>query len=230
MKNNLFIAEKFYSIQGEGQTMGIPAVFIRLSGCNILCQSENWVCDTIEVWRKGVKTPFEDVLTQEMRDALSWGAHLIFTGGEPLLHQEAIFNFITWLAQENDLVPKIEIETNGTIMPCDDLLVVVDYWNVSPKLTNSGVTFKDRYNDAALETLSEQVGSIFKFVVSDDKDLHEIFENYDVPRGKIWLMPAGSSRDELKVNRKLAAMMAIKSHVRFSDRLHIGIWNQKTGV
>ena len=58
--NHLLVSEVFYSLQGEGSTMGIPAVFLRLSGCNLLCDGA-WRCDTIEVWQKGHKTEFEDV-------------------------------------------------------------------------------------------------------------------------------------------------------------------------
>ena len=50
--NYVSVAEQFLSIQGEGKTMGVPAVFLRTQYCNLLCC---W-CDTIEVWRKGVES------------------------------------------------------------------------------------------------------------------------------------------------------------------------------
>jgi organic radical activating enzyme len=93
---NLIVSEKFYSLQGEGQTMGIPAIFVRLAGCNLLCKSDHWVCDSIEVWRKGDKTPFEEVLSAKDVDRLMNGAHLIFTGGEPMLHQKKILEYLNW--------------------------------------------------------------------------------------------------------------------------------------
>ena len=72
------VSEVFYSIQGEGQTMGVPAVFLRLGGCNILCQSKNWVCDTIEVWRKSKSTAFEDILSDEyIKRIVEDKAHLL---------------------------------------------------------------------------------------------------------------------------------------------------------
>ena len=61
----LSISEVFYSIQGEGVTMGIPAVFLRLGGCNLLCKSDKWVCDTIEVWQKSKAIEFEDILPED---------------------------------------------------------------------------------------------------------------------------------------------------------------------
>ena len=63
--SNLVVSEKFYSIQGEGISTGVPAVFLRLAGCNILCKGKGWICDSIEVWKKGVKTEFKDVLSTE---------------------------------------------------------------------------------------------------------------------------------------------------------------------
>ncbi|MEY4571373.1 MAG: Cellulophaga phage phiSM, partial [Bacteroidota bacterium] len=75
------VSEVFYSIQGEGQTMGVPAVFLRLGGCNILCQSKHWVCDTIEVWRKSKSTAFDEILSEEFtKRIIEDGAHLIITG------------------------------------------------------------------------------------------------------------------------------------------------------
>ena len=64
---NLIVSEYFYSIQGEGKTMGVPSVFIRLTACNLMCggrgtekdfklhNGATWRCDSIEVWRKGKK-------------------------------------------------------------------------------------------------------------------------------------------------------------------------------
>ena len=83
----LIVAETFYSIQGEGQTMGKPSVFLRLGGCNLLCKSEDWVCDSIEVWQKGKAVLFSEVLQEDYIKRLREGAHLIITGGEPLIHK-----------------------------------------------------------------------------------------------------------------------------------------------
>mgnify|MGYP001381990436 CR=1 FL=1 len=93
------VSESFFSIQGEGITVGVPAVFLRLQGCNLDCGSKggNWVCDTEAVWKKGRKHTindyFEDFINQ-YHQAFNIGAHLILTGGEPLLQQEAICEFI----------------------------------------------------------------------------------------------------------------------------------------
>jgi len=63
---NIRISEHFYSLQGEGKTMGVPAIFVRLQACNLLCggygtqkdgklhDGATWRCDTLDVWTKGI--------------------------------------------------------------------------------------------------------------------------------------------------------------------------------
>jgi len=233
MKKGLIVAEKFYSMQGEGQTMGIPAVFLRLAGCNILCKGAGWICDTIEVWKKGTLHPFEEILNEYEVKRLRSGAHLVITGGEPLLQQEAIIQFIHIFYAWHAFIPTIEIETNGTIVPLKELNDFVKYWNVSPKLSSSGVPFQERYNDIAISTLNGQGSkTIFKFVISHPKDVKELMNDFisEIGIEKIMLMPAGSSRKELELTREMVATQAAYHGVRYCDRLHIVIWNQKTGV
>lgn len=228
---NLVVSEKFYSIQGEGQTMGVPSIFLRLSGCNILCKSEHWVCDSIEVWKKGTKTAFKDVFTSNDIERLRLGAHLVITGGEPLLHQKKVQEFITWFIEEY-FIPIIEIETNGTITPNSYLQNVIKYWNCSPKLQNSGVAVKKRINLEAIRTINAQENSIFKFVINKDIDLCDIIDDYgsEIDREKIVLMPAGESREQLEKTRSLVVECCLAYNFRYSERLHIVIWNKKTGV
>ena len=231
MKNNLYISEKFYSIQGEGKTTGVPAIFVRLSGCNLLCQSSNWVCDSIEVWQKGTSTEFEDVLSGEEIEILKQGAHLVITGGEPMLHQVKILNFLNWLKEYHKCRPFVEIETNGTFIPVKGLDKRVDQWNVSPKLENSGEAFGKRYEKDALVFLNKLPTSCFKFVVDSEDDIKEIFGNYGfLSKNKVILMPAGDSQELLEKVRPLVIELCKKYVLRFTDRLHITAWNKKTGV
>lgn len=230
--SKLVISEKFYSLQGEGQTMGVPSIFVRLAGCNILCQSASWVCDTIEVWRKGISTSFEDVLTEEDLHRLKEGVHLIFTGGEPLLHQKAIFNYLEWLNDIHDIQPVVEVETNGTIMPSFDLCSVVDYWNCSPKLENSGEPYERRVKPLVIQLLNKQKNTIFKFVISEKENFISLLQDYGdfLSMKKVCLMPAGESQEKLNETRQMVAKLCINQGLRYSERLHIVIWNQKTGV
>ena len=232
MKDNLIISEKFYSIQGEGQTMGIPSIFVRLAGCNILCQSESWVCDSIEVWKKGTKTSFDKVFTDEEVKRLKEGVHLIFTGGEPLLHQKKIILFLTWFLTEYDFKPIIEVETNGTIFPDTDMIEAVDYWNCSPKLANSGESYERRVKPLVIREIDKQISPIFKFVIEKKEDFLDILQDYgdSLTMKNVCLMPAGDNQEKLEITRKIVAELCIEQGLRYSERLHIVIWNQKTGV
>lgn len=232
MKDSLVISEKFYSIQGEGATMGIPSVFIRLAGCNLLCKSDSWVCDSIEVWQKGIKTKFEDVLDNDQYYAILDGAHLIFTGGEPLLHQKKIVDFVNWFIANHKFRPFIEVETNGTIVPSKQMCEIVSQWNCSPKLQNSGEPFVRRVVIPALRELNNQDSTIFKFVVSSEGDIFDILADYgdDIDHSKIVLMPAGETQEKLNITRPIVIEQCLKTGFKYSDRLHIVIWNQKTGV
>jgi len=235
-KLKLPVSEVFYSIQGEGQTMGIPAVFLRLGGCNILCQSESWICDTIEVWRKSKALPFEEVLGEEYEKLLlNHKVHLVVTGGEPLIHQKIIVEFLKYFHQKHKKYPIIEVETNGTIIPNEDMLGWVDYWNVSPKLSNAGAqnTKEVRINPKALSSFQSKFSNtIFKFVIEKESDFDEVIDDYGhhISMDQVVLMPAGSSQEELLRTRLLVAELCRKHQIRYSERLHVVIWNQKTGV
>ena len=73
------IAECFYSIQGEGVTVGHPAVFIRLQGCSVGCQ---W-CDTKYSWdpESGRDVALDDLIDEASGFSCR---HAVITGGEPL--------------------------------------------------------------------------------------------------------------------------------------------------
>ena len=231
MKNFLYISESFYSIQGEGQTMGVPAIFLRLTGCNLLCKSKSWICDSIEVWQKGFKTDFEHVLSSEWVERLEQGAHLIFTGGEPMLHQKSIINFLKWFKEEHDFKPIIEIETNGTKEIDEDLLSQIDFVNCSPKLSNSGEVYNRRFNETSLTQISKHPGTIFKFVINKKKDIEEILIDFNcINMNKVVLMPAGEDVKKLKKVRLMVIDQCLKMGWRYSDRLQVVIWNKATGV
>lgn len=241
MSNKLAVSEQFYSIQGEGKTMGVRAVFLRLAGCNLMCggmgtqfdgelhNGAKWRCDSIEVWMKGKQKEFEDVLEKELIDELRHGAHLVITGGEPLMQQAGIINFIYYLINERKINPFIEIETNGTILPNENLLKLISQWNVSPKLLSSGNEKQIAIKDDVLSLLS-RFNTQFKFVVDSEEDLNEILELKDIPNSKVWLMPAGENETLLKQKAEQVAEICKQHKFNYSHRLHITLWNQKTGV
>jgi 7-carboxy-7-deazaguanine synthase len=237
----LAVSEVFYSIQGEGITSGYPSVFVRLGGCNLMCggmgtqndgklYNATWRCDTIEVWMKSQSKEVQDILDEECINALKNNSHLIITGGEPLMQQEAIIHFIQYI---DNLIPNtfIEIETNGTIEPCSYLQERINQWNCSPKLSNSGNSKYVYFNQKTIETLN-QLNTQFKFVLSNIEDWEEIKNTYliHINKDKIWLMPSGENQELLNESKQIVAELSKSNFIKFTNRLHIEIWNKKTGV
>ena len=243
MKNKLAISEVFYSIQGEGATMGKPSVFVRLGGCNLMCggmgtqfdgelhNGATWRCDTVEVWMRAKAKPYSEILPDDCLNAIMNDAHLIITGGEPTMQQERVVEFIRYIRELVNPNVFVEIETNGTIAPSEELINEVQLFNVSPKLSNSGNDKSQTLNPKAIGVFNN-TNSIFKFVVSNEKDYNEIMEDYSelVDRDKVYLMPAGESQELLNQTKRYVAELCITEHFNFCTRLHIEIWDQKTGV
>lgn len=250
LTKKLQVSEFFYSLQGEGRSMGMPSVFIRLTGCNLLCggmktdkdkklhDGATWRCDTIEVWKKGKAYTYEELINKMVEEIdfinkLEQGSHLIFTGGEPLLQQEDIIGFLLYLRRHFILMPCVEIETNGTIMPMFELNVKVSYWNVSPKLLSSGMPSKRTTFADIIQVFNALPTTIFKYVITsleDVKHIDELVANGFMIKTKVWLMPAASNRDELYLRNEHVAAYALSKGYNFCTRLQIEIWNQTTGV
>lgn len=231
----LRVSEHFYSIQGEGPTVGVPAVFLRLQGCNLNCGAKggDWTCDTETVWRKGTKfktMEFFENFYGLYEEAFKQGAHLVITGGEPLLQQSAILSLIEQFSKK----PTIEIETNGTIKPLEALAQWINQWNISPKLENSGETVEKRFNDDSLRWFSDQPNAMFKFVVSSEDDMTEIESHYpflnQLSIRQKYIMPAADNRSDLHMRYESIIEMAKRKGFSLSQRFHIEMWDQTTGV
>ena len=229
-ESNLIISEVFYSIQGEGQTMGSPAVFLRLTGCNLFCRGDKWVCDTVEKWRKGKTVPFNSIISPYYIRKMKNGAHLVITGGEPMLQQQAISRYLKWFEDKHGFLPIVEIETNGTIKPLKHLLNYVHFWNVSPKLSITGGESYKRFNKTALAMFSMLKGQVvFKFVISRKEDAVEVFKDFTdiIGRKKIVFMPSGDNRKELNRQRGNVIRYCLSYGVRYCDRLQVVAWDKE---
>lgn len=233
--NRLRVSEHFYSIQGEGPTVGVPAIFVRLQGCNLNCGQGrgDWVCDTIDVWKNGTAhaiNDWHDYFLKEYQQPLSLGAHIIITGGEPLLQQAALIDWLSTFKNQ----PFIEVETNGTIIPQLELSRFINQWNVSPKLSNSGELMSRRSNHDALQWFLANDCSIFKFVISSDKDIDEIKTLCSIihtwPMRRKYLMPAADSKIKLETIYPSIIEMCKTHGFSLSQRFHLSIWDQTTGV
>lgn len=111
------VNEIFYSLQGEGHYTGTPAVFVRMSGCNLRCS----FCDTIH-------SPYENMTEEQIVSQVCQypATHVVITGGEPTLQLTASLTSMLHKAGKY-----IQIETNGTTpLPdgCD-----IDWVTCSPK-------------------------------------------------------------------------------------------------
>lgn len=231
----LRVSEHFYSIQGEGPSVGTPAVFLRMQGCNLDCGhlGGTWRCDTEAVWKKGTPQPiptFFDSFMAQYHAAFDAGAHLIITGGEPLLQQGAL---IEWLSLFNDL-PFIEVETNGTICPKNPLQHMVSQWNVSLKLSNSGEKKTKRITQDAIDWFANTNNAIYKFVVFDPHDIDDIFATFgwvnDVPITRRFLMPAADSKAAVESLYPTVIEWCKNRGFCLGQRFHLSVWNQTTGV
>lgn len=214
--------ELFFSLQGEGPRLGVPAVFVRLAGCNLRC---TW-CDTRYSWAPGIPLPETDV-ARRIRELLpqTGTAGLIITGGEPLLQQQAIATLL-------DLLPSelyIEIETNGTIAPDSALIRRINQWNISPKLPHAGNHGKQPLPPGPLATFAALPNAWFKFVVQDPSDWDTIAA-LGLPQQRLILMPCATTRETLEQQAPRIAALCITHGVRYGHRLHVALWSDAKGV
>lgn len=210
--------EIFYSLQGEGARVGSPAVFLRLSGCNLHC---SW-CDTKYSWPQGIEVTEEELAAR----IISFNSPgLVITGGEPLMQAKAIVQLLALLPESLF----VEVETNGTIAPLPELVQRVNQWNVSPKLAHSGNLQSAALCPAVLATFAATQRAWFKFVVTGEDDWAAI-EALHLPQERIILMPCAASAEQLQAARLAVVDLCLAHRVRFSDRLHVTLWGDKKGV
>lgn len=231
-EEKLAIAEMFVdTIQGEGINAGYPATFIRMQGCTLTC---GW-CDTLDVWPHGNEYSFDeilDLLEPHKEKYRAGGQHIILTGGSPLKQQDRLVNFAKAFEQRFGFAAVYECENEAVLMPSLPFISLIHTWNNSPKLGNSGMKARARIKTDVLHLLNTFHNSWFKFVVREHRDWEEIERDFlpYIDRTKIILMPEGQTQDELNETRAEVAEIAIQQQVRYMDRLHVVLWNKKTGV
>lgn len=254
-KNTITLSDDkiFYTIEGEGKYIGMPSVFMRMSGCNLTCKGfiskdSPHGCDSYVSWSVQNKMTFDEIfdLMHAVDDDcgvsvinhLRHGAILKLTGGEPLLQQRKLLEFIKQYKERYHYIPRIDFETNGTIMPDDLWIAYGATFTVSPKLSNNGDPFKKRYQEKVLQFHADNKGSDFKFVVSPgdkaEDDLDEIVEKYlhkyNITADRVWLMPMCGSRQELIENSADVAKHCKMHGFNFSPRLQLLIWDMALKV
>lgn len=195
------VNEIFPSIQGEGRFMGIPATFIRLSGCNLKCS----FCDTEH--ESCVRLTIDEILKEVKYQ------NVVITGGEPLIHED-LYHLIYALRGKDF---KICLETNGTIEAHLGMDRLVDYITISPKPPNYEININlGSYIDDAFKYE-------FKYVVTDDFELKNI-PGYVKEYYNIWLQPdSNNMKESMKKCYKLVMESFRpyrKKHIRAGIQLH----------
>jgi organic radical activating enzyme len=243
MNDYLFLSDDkiFYTLEGEGEYVGQPSVFMRMSMCNLTCQgfsssdSPNG-CDSFISWSIKNKMSFKEIfkMMEEKNyiEHLRQGAIFKLTGGEPLIQQKSLLQFIEAFIEKYKFLPQIDFETNATLLP--DERWVKEFsasFTTSPKLTTNGDPEEKTYKPEVLKWHADH-NSGFKFVITSDRDIEEIWRKYvedkegiNVPLERIWFMPCCGSREEHIQRAPAVAEYAKAMHVNFSPRLHLLLWN-----
>ncbi|MEV0748478.1 7-carboxy-7-deazaguanine synthase QueE [Streptomyces sp. NPDC050273] len=220
----LIVAERFGveipTFQGEGPSCGHPALFIRLSRCNLTCTK----CDSKESWDWSQFDPRKESTKQSVAELLDWASSspvelVVITGGEPLIQQAKLLPLVRGLIAAGK---RVEFETNGTIAPVPELVTDGVRFNVSPKLASFGVREDKSIVPAALETFVASERARFKFVASTMADLDRIAELADAHRlAPVWVMPEGTTPEVLIATTRVLADAVAARHWHFTTRLHV---------
>ena len=214
MDHSLRITEIFFSLQGETRTLGLPTVFVRLTGCPLRCE----YCDTEYAFSGGERMTIAAVLdtvrTYRPR-------YVTVTGGEPLAQPDC------WplLTQLCDVGYEVSLETSGAIdmRDVDERVSKV----MDLKTPASGELARNRYENIELLNRHDQV----KFVICDRQD-------YEWARMQLdqWRLP--ERVDEIlfspSFGRQNATELAEwilrdRLPVRFQLQLHKLLWNDAAG-
>ena len=147
------ITEIFYSLQGESNSVGLPTVFIRLTGCPLRCS----YCDTAYAFQGGEKMTIDAILMEVARYETGY---VTVTGGEPMA-QGSCVDLLDALV---DRGYQVSLETSGAIDLAAVNSAVVKVMDL--KTPSSKEEHRNRYENIVYLTEKDQV----KFVISDQQD------------------------------------------------------------
>ncbi len=210
---SLRVTEIFLSLQGESRTVGIPTVFVRLTGCPLRCL----YCDTAYAFRGGEAVALDDVLAR----VAGYGVRYVtVTGGEPLA-QPACLELLAALC---DRGYEVSLETSGAldVSGVDPRVVRV----VDLKTPASGEVEKNRYDNLGHLGPRDQV----KFVVCDRADYEwakaELARHDLARRCEVLFSP---SHGQLPAHELAEWILHDRLPVRFQVQLHKVLWGEERG-
>ncbi len=209
----LRISEIFYSLQGESKTVGLPTVFIRLTGCPLRCQ----YCDTSYAFSGGKMTEIADIIEQAEGYQTKY---ITVTGGEPLAQPECL----SLLKQLADKGYEVSLETSGAL---DVSKVDVRISKVMDlKTPASAEESRNLYANIQHLTAKDQV----KFVICNREDYEwskqKVAEYTLDKKCELLFSPAMGQQDPTEL-----AEWILEDHllVRFQLQLHKILWGNKAG-
>ncbi|QRN02887.1 7-carboxy-7-deazaguanine synthase QueE [Legionella sp. MW5194] len=211
--NQLRITEIFHSLQGESTTVGLPTVFIRLTGCPLRCQ----YCDTAYAFSGGELKPIIDILDEISRYRCR---RVCVTGGEPLA-QPGCIPLLTHLC---DAGYQVSLETSGArdIAGVDSRVMVV----MDLKTPDSNECSKNRFDNIPYLKATDQI----KFVICSREDYLwacKIIETYQLTdKVEILFSP---SWEEMNPTTLADWIIEDQLPVRFQIQLHKILWNDAKG-
>ena len=213
-ETRLKITEIFYSLQGEARNVGLPTVFIRLTGCPLRCE----YCDTAYAFTGGEWMEIESILDEVKKHNTS---HVTVTGGEPLAQK----NCITLLQQLCNQGYDVSLETSGAILvdAVDKRVVKI----LDVKTPASGEVDKNKFENFALLNTEDQI----KFVICDENDYQwskqVMIEHQLEKKCELLFSPC---HDLLDATTLADWVLRDQLNVRLQIQLHKYLWGDKPGV
>jgi 7-carboxy-7-deazaguanine synthase len=211
---SLRIFEIFHSLQGESSRVGLPTVFVRLTGCPLRCG----YCDTEYAFHGGSTQSFDEILA---RVASYQAQYVCVTGGEPLA-QKGCHELLKMLC---DAGYKVSIETSGAmnIAQVDERVSVI----MDIKTPGSGEESKNLWTNVAALSAKDEL----KFVLVDRADYDwakQILVKYDLTS----ICPVLFSPVYKTLPPADLAAWVLEDHlpVRMQVQLHKILWGEKAGV
>ncbi len=211
--STLRINEIFYSIQGESSRIGMPTVFVRLTGCPMRCT----YCDTAYAFHDGQQKEIEEIIQEIKKFDTNY---VTVTGGEPLAQK----NCIDLMNQLCELGYQVSLETGGALDIKDvhsKVKIILDV--KTPKSNEDKNNFWP--NLANIKPNDE-----IKFVIQDYEDFSwsiDIIEKYQLNQSQILFSPVYN----VLASEQLAEwILKHQLNVRLQLQLHKILWGEKKGV